>query len=156
MVEMEALVKTDASLRELLVPFNTTQRQYICLGLAGFSLQESAAMMNRRVHTIDHYLVEPNFRETSEFILANKDKYKNEAMTLWAEQLSTKSKLLLESLIELALEEVSKGLKGDRPLMKLGKECAGLMVRGSAGGVPSVLVDTDELILRRHTKHASQ
>ena len=147
---MNEIVKRDASLSSLVENLNTTQRQYICLRLAGFEGKDACQVINRRPATIDRYLVDPNFRELEEFIVANKAKYGAEAQIMWSQSISGKAKALLEQYIEAGLDEIRKEDR-DTGFLRLAMQAATTLYKlntaGSGGGEPH---DFEEFVLRKH------
>ena len=145
---MEALVDTKQSLEGLLKPFNSTQRQYVILLLAGFSKQEAVFALSRRPKTMDGYLVDPNFQGVAEFVSENKKKYRDEAFELWEKQLGSKATLFMEAMIEKGLDEINNE-KRNNVLLKIAMQAAGQVhakASKAKGGKP---FNYDRMILDR-------
>ena len=115
-------------LEDVLAPLNSTQRQYICLRLIGMNPEEARVTLSRRPATIDRWLVEPNFRELEDFVVANRERFKGDALQVWATSLTAKARYFLEALIEEGLNQITKEHK-DLGLLKLATTAAGLLNR---------------------------
>ena len=115
-------------LEDVLAPLNSAQRQYICLRLIGMNPEEARVTLSRRPATIDRWLVEPNFRELEDFVVANRERFKGDALQVWATSLTAKARYFLEALIEEGLNQITKEHK-DLGLLKLATTAAGLLNR---------------------------
>ena len=148
---MDALVDTKQSLEGLLKPFNSTQRQYIILLLAGFSKQEAVFALSRRPKTMDSYLVDPDFQQVAEFVSENKKKYREEAFELWEKQLGSKARLFMEAMIEKGLDEIHNE-KRNNVLLKIAMQAAGQVHARASKGKEEVPYNYDKVILERVRK----
>ena len=140
----KSLVDSKQSLEKLLEPFTGVQRQYISLLLANFSPSDARGIVSRRPSTVDTWLVESDFAEVKEFILLNKKKYQDEALAVWAKNLSLKAKVFLERTIDLGLKELNEKDR-DNPFLKIAMQAAGILSKVAIEKPGSY----DELILRK-------
>ena len=148
------LIDPKSTLADLTDGLTASQRHYISLRLAGLSPSDARNVISRRPETVDRWLVEPNFRLLDDYLSTNKERFRDQAMTLWASALSSKAKLLLELLIEAGLDELVKKENKDLGMLRMAANAATALQRQTAIPLPDQ-GSYDELILKRHLSRST-
>lgn len=95
-----ALIDPNKSYAELVGCLTRSQRLNLTFLLCGYSPQEARKKASVRQSTIEDWLVEPNFVMLREYILTNREKYRQDALALWANDLTIEARRLIQILMD--------------------------------------------------------
>ena len=143
----QALIDPQKTFPEIMAPLTRSQRLNITFLLCGYSPREAREKASVKQHQVEDWLIEPTFTAIRDFVVANKEKYKNDALALWAQDLAIEGRRLIQKLIDKidSWEELSREDKMYvwRAVELLGRLAPEIKVPTKEGSY-------DEWVIRRH------
>ncbi len=143
---MNDIVKRDkADLREMLEPFNISEKLYLLAIIRGYNENEAHDISKSLGTNIDRYLLEPVFSSMRQYIMDKGGGNKGEAEEYFRELISEH---YMEMMILKGLEQLGKDNK-DNTIVREATKCATFKTKRGKTEDESY----DEMILKRHVKH---